>query len=73
VAAITDIRIDEIRNQMEDRGFHDIRYYQTPEEMLSAESLDGKQSAETGTFQEIAWDRLKASSRAVGSAMLNGG
>ncbi|MCC2685884.1 MAG: oxidoreductase [Paenibacillaceae bacterium] len=41
IAAITDIRIDEIRKQMADRGFHDIRYYLTPEEMLSAESLDG--------------------------------
>jgi predicted dehydrogenase len=41
IAAITDIRIDEIRKQMEDRGFHDIRYCLTPEEMLSAESLDG--------------------------------
>ncbi|MBW7458688.1 Gfo/Idh/MocA family protein [Paenibacillus sepulcri] len=41
VTAIVDVRKDEIREELQAQGMDSIHYYDTAEEMLGAESLDG--------------------------------
>ncbi|OCT12370.1 oxidoreductase [Paenibacillus pectinilyticus] len=41
ITAIVDVRKDEIKAQLDERGWKDITYYETPEQMLASEQLDG--------------------------------
>lgn len=41
LAAITDVRNDELKAEMEEKGFMDIHYYKDAEEMLQKEKLNG--------------------------------
>lgn len=41
IAAITDVRNDEIREELRNEGIEGVRFYSTPEDMLASETLDG--------------------------------
>ena len=41
VAAVTDIRNDEIRVQLEDKGFSNVHFYTDADRMMTEETLDG--------------------------------
>ncbi|MNI09399.1 putative oxidoreductase YteT precursor [compost metagenome] len=41
IAAVVDIRKDEIKTRLEQKGWDHVRYYDTPEQMLESENLDG--------------------------------
>lgn len=41
IAAIVDIRNKSIRKSMEEQGIRHLHYYETPEEMMAAQPLDG--------------------------------
>ena len=41
IAAIVDVRKDIIKAQLDEQGWQHVKYYDTPEQMLETEQLDG--------------------------------